>query len=127
MKRHILPKSERLCHDKVISALFTEGSSSFAPPFRFYWRISEAVEGRPNVSVLFSVPKRQFKRAVKRNLLKRRMREAYRLNKSGFGACAQEKGLRVELALIYTSKEVSEYKNIEHGVRKVLAEITKRL
>lgn len=125
--RFTLKKSERLCGNIATSRIFTEGKSGFSHPFRYFWRVIEPVGEAPAVSVLFSVPKRQFKRAVKRNLLKRRMREAYRLNKRLIGDIAAEKGKRVELAVIYSNKEINDFKTIEHGIRKILAEVGKRI
>lgn len=119
-----LPKAERLHSLKAIRRLFTDGESAFAYPFR-YMVISESGE-QSGVEVLFSVPKRYHKRANKRNLLKRRMREAYRQHKSELVAYATERGLHIELALIYTSKDIVSYKSVENAVCKVLERIAKR-
>lgn len=128
MKEYSLPKAERLHGDKATSKVFAEGRSAFTHPFRYFWRASDAAAGEaPAVSVLFSVPKRQFKRAVKRNLLKRRMREAYRLNKKAITTAAADKGKHVSIALIYSSKEIYDYNTIENGIRRILVEIGKRL
>ena len=118
-----LPKAERLHSLKAIRRLFTDGESAFAYHFRYMF-ISESGE-QPCVEVLFSVPKRYHKRANKRNLLKRRMREAYRQHKSELVAMAIERGLRIELALIYTSKDIVSYKSVENAVCKVLERVAK--
>lgn len=81
----------------------------------------------PTVEVLFSVPKRNHKRANKRNTLKRRMREAYRLNNDALHAAIKEHGKEVDIALVYSSKDLLPYKTIEHAVCKILAEITERM
>ena len=80
----------------------------------------------PSVEVLFSVPKRYHKRANKRNTLRRRMKEAYRLNKASLIMNTAQRGLGVDIALVYSSKEVLPYKTIEHAIRKILAEISER-
>ncbi len=72
-------KSERLSSKKDIQELFNNGSSFYLYPFKV---ITLPADTSKLHQVLFSVPKRLFKRAVDRNLLKRRMREAYRLNNS---------------------------------------------
>ncbi|MDE5694627.1 MAG: ribonuclease P, partial [Alistipes sp.] len=65
------------------------------------------------------------KRANKRNLLRRRTKEAYRLQK---GILAREnRALNLDLALIYSSKEVLPYKHIEHAVRKILGAVSEEL
>ena len=76
-------KEERLCNVKLIEKLFTDGSSFLVYPFRIIW-LSEVANSVHPVQVLISVPKKRFKRAVDRNLLKRRIRELYRIHKSEF-------------------------------------------
>ena len=78
-----------------------------------------------SVEVLFSVPKKNHKRANVRNLLRRRTKEAYRLNKSLLHDCG--KLATVDMALIYSSKEVVDYKTIENAVRKILATVAEDL
>ena len=67
---------------------------------------------------MVSVPKRLHKRANVRNLLKRRMREAYRLNKEPLREICIRENIRLSLGLLYTSGEIADYKTIEHAVRK---------
>lgn len=119
-----LPKSERLHSLGAVRRLFTDGDSGFIYPFRYNVFIESSTS--PSVEVLFSVPKRNHKRANKRNLLRRRTKEAYRLNKSTLRAVAEAKGLNVDLSFVYSSKEVLPYKTIANAVCKILAEITLR-
>lgn len=87
MVRNTFSKEERLCSKRSIEDLFANGSSFVLFPFRVVYRIErDALGSSAPVQVLFSVPKRRFKKAVTRNLLKRRMREAYRLQKGSFYA-----------------------------------------
>ncbi|CAM3710781.1 ribonuclease P protein component [Pontibacter korlensis] len=73
-------KEEHLCSKRLISLLFSKGSSFNLYPLRFvYYTPQDLPPGQ--TQVLVSVSKRYFKRAVDRNRLKRQMREAYRLNK----------------------------------------------
>lgn len=119
-----LPKQERLHSLTAIRRLFTDGEAAFVYPFR-YMTISDLGE-KSGVEVLFSVPKRFHKRANKRNLLKRRMREAYRHHKAELVAYVEERGLQIDLALVYTSKDIVSYKSIENAFCKVLERIAKR-
>jgi len=76
-----LPKSERLCGKSAIAELMDHGKGGTAGCLRFRYlaRSGDDASGAPRI--LVTVPKRSFKRAVKRNLLKRRIRESYRLQK----------------------------------------------
>ena len=85
---------------------------------------SEASD-KAGVEVLFSVPKRYHKRANRRNLLKRRMREAYRVHKAELVAYAEERGIAIDLALVYTSKDVVPYKSIENAICKLLERVAR--
>ena len=74
-----LPRTERLRSLGAVRRMFESGESGFIFPFRYVW-FAEADE-IPSAEVLFSVPKKFHKRANKRNLLRRRTKEAYRLQK----------------------------------------------
>jgi ribonuclease P protein component len=73
-------KEERLCSHRLISTLFAKGQTFHLKPFRITW-IRLTLETSQPAQVLMSVPKYNFHKAVDRNLIRRRMREAYRLNK----------------------------------------------
>lgn len=85
--------------------MFAGGSRSFSIfPLRVVWLPVE--ELNVQASLLVSVSKRRFKRAVKRNRVKRQIREAYRLNKQPLLEALAEKDLRLALAFIYLSDEL---------------------
>ena len=79
--KYSLPKSERLHAEKSIKELFEKGSSFFLYPFKIIFWVEEGLVEGPN-QVLFSVSKKKIKKATGRNFIKRRLKEAYRLNKS---------------------------------------------
>ena len=113
-----LPRAERLRTLGAIRRLFESGESGFVYPFRYVW-FAEA-DDRMSAEVLFSVPKKFHKRANRRNLLRRRAKEAYRLNKGLLLAA-------VDVALIYSSKEIVPYKTVENALRRILQQIAERL
>lgn len=125
MKLHGLGKRERLRGKKRVEAVFASDKSGFCYPFRYIYRTEAAGEAEAGVAVLVSVPKRNHKRAVVRNLLKRRTREAFRLRKNALGESAVQSGRIVEIALLYVAKEQLEFNRISHAVEKILGEIEK--
>lgn len=124
VKPFSLPKSERLRSLASLRRLFNEGKSGFIFPFR-YTLFAESSTS-PSAEVLFSVPKRNHKRANKRNLLRRRTKEAYRLNKLALHEAVKAKGLALDIALVYSTKEELPYNTIENAVRRILAEVQER-
>lgn len=127
MDNNKLPKQERLSGRKRIGTLFSEGSTGFVYPFRYVFALSDGGSGEGKVSILVSVPKKYHKRAVKRNKLRRRTRESYRLGKRRLSDKVVSMGKQVDLALIYVSKEVEEYKTIDNAVGKILAQIAENI
>lgn len=117
-----LPRTERLRSLGAVRRLFESSESGFVYPFRYVWFAEPDLV--QSVEVLFSVPKKFHKRANRRNLLRRRTKEAYRLQKNLLRADAP---VNLDLALIYSSKEVVSYKTIAHAVRRILESVVEHL
>ena len=118
-----LTKPERLHSFGAIRRLFKEGQSGFVYPFRYMFYVEDAAQ--TEAAILFSTPKKFHKRANKRNTIRRRMREAYRLNKEVLTARLGNR--RIELALIYSSKTIHDYKFIENALKKSLEQIASNM
>lgn len=117
-------KEERLCSKQAIDKLFANGRPCFSYPLKLVWLPADAITGHDYpCQILFAVPKRHFKRAVIRNRIKRRMREAYRLNKDGWYKTLRQNGTTLTLLLLYTPKEELDYSTIEKGLIKGLRKI----
>ena len=122
MTDHSLPRTERLRTFGAIRRLFGQGDGGFVYPLRYVcYTEADAAFG---AEVLFSVPKKFHKRANKRNLLRRRTKEAYRLQKQ---TLKNGSPANLDLALIYSSKEVLPYKTIQNAVRRILETVVEHL
>ena len=100
-------------NERQILSLLKTGQVLFHYPLKVHYREGSGAFG-------VSVPKRHFKRAVKRNLLKRRVREAYRLN------AARQGGLPYDLFVQYIGKEVEDYERIDQSLAKILDDLAAR-
>lgn len=109
-----LSKAERLCGHRAVSNLMSKGQWGSTAHLRFRWIRSNAALNR----MMVVVPKRLFKRAVRRNLLKRRLREAYRLQKGLLRVSG------IDFMLLYASREVLPYSVIAEEVAKALDRIS---
>ena len=116
-------KEERLCNKRLTDELFHNGSSFLCYPFKASWLVVDGPQTVP-VQVLFAVAKKRYKRAVDRNVLKRRMREAYRLHKQellyDFLTQADK---NILLSISYIGKEINEYKLIEKKMQKLFTQL----
>ena len=122
MPDRTLPRTEALRSLGAVRREFESGEGGFIYPFRYVWFAEPDLV--QSVEVLFSVPKKFHKRANRRNLLRRRTKEAYRLQKNLLRADAP---VNLDLALIYSSKEVVSYKTIAHAVRRILESVVEHL
>lgn len=120
-------KHERLCSRKQIDLLFTKnmGASAAAFPIKVVFMETQEAMVTP-LQVMFVVPKRNFKHAHDRNKLKRRMREAYRLNKQAIYDVLNPGGKKIIIAFIYTAKQQQNYPEIALAVTKLLGVVVKK-
>lgn len=125
------PKQERICSKKIIDKLFNgrESHAMSAYPIRVVYRFEtkeDEDEGLPKAQVLMSVPKRCFKRAVKRNRVKRQMREAYRCNRHLLTAQIPD-NKSVFMAFIWLDNALHPTKEVEDKVINLLQRISEKL
>lgn len=108
------PKREKLVSKKDIEELFKNGSSFYLRPLLMKYKPTLSGDAH---QTLFSVSKRNYKRAVDRNLIKRRMREAFRLNKH---LIDKPDGAFYHIAFVYVEKTILPYDQIEPKLKKLI-------
>ena len=126
MDRNTLCKAERLCSKIQIEKLFAGGSKSFSIyPLRVVFMPVEKKEDAL-ASILISVSKKRFKRAVKRNRVKRQIKETYRKNKHELLSFLEGKTEGMAIAFIYLSNEFVPTEEIEKKMKVILARIIEK-
>lgn len=117
------PKSSRLHLRKEINELFTSGKSIQAAPLRAVYKIIPE-PGVP-IRLAIAVPKRSVKLAVNRNRIKRQLREAFRLNCHAISEHLTQKGIRVQLIVVYNGKISPDYAIMESKIILILQRLLK--
>ena len=114
-----LTKAERLRSRKTISLLFEKGKAINIHPIKLVWT---QIPNREDSILQFgvAVPKKNFKKAVDRNRLKRQMREAMRKNKLPVKNFLAQKDKPCAMLLVFTGKEAVTYKEIEDKIIVIL-------
>ena len=118
-------KEERLCSKKLLEKLFHNGSSFVFYPFRITW-LPENLETNLPAQVVISVPKRNFKNSVDRNLIKRRIREIYRLHKSArLYSFLNEHSLQLLIGIHYIGKDAADYSFMDKKLLGAIEQLKK--
>jgi len=122
-----LGKEERLKSNLSIQELLKRGKAVSSFPLKIYWDYSPDSHQKYPVKAAITVPKRKFKRAVDRNLMKRRIREAYRLNKNLLYETLDQRNQKIQLIILLLSDEFIPYKQLEKGMREILLQLMNKL
>lgn len=121
--KHTFTKEERLCSKRLIESLFHSGFSFVLYPYRVVLQLVPHGDLPGPAQCILSVSKRRYKRAVDRNSLKRRMREAYRLQKGDLYTFLEEHSLNLLIAFQYVGKEQLPYASLEKRMTILIAKI----
>lgn len=134
-----LPKSERLRHRTLVNRLFEKGEAVYAYPLRLVYSVMSAEEVRSlfktalpsdidRVQFMITVPKKKQRRAVNRVLVRRRIREAYRLTRLPLKEALMADGSKyLSMAFIYQSDKIYDYKDLEPKMEKLLKRLNDKL
>ena len=119
-------KNERLCGETTIDNLFTNGNSIKDSLFRLVWN-TEEFDNKTIAQTLIVVPKKYIKNAANRNVLKRRVRTAFRIYKSSLYTEIKSKNQQLAIAIIYQGQEILPYKVIEEKIKLILGRLSEEI
>ena len=117
------PKNERLCSKVLIDRLFAEGECFYMRQIKVYY-VFEKHEGEPPVQLLTTVSKKNFRKAVDRNRIKRLLREAYRTQKLPLSESLRKRLCSLLLALVYSGKNLPESGEVQRIIFLILQRLT---
>lgn len=121
-----LPKEQRLYKKKAIDQLFGKGKGFNLYPFRVVVYMHPSEDDEPSIPrFLVSVSKKRFHHAVKRNKVKRLVREAWRRNKSQLIVKCEERKITFDIALVYTATIILSYEEIEKKIKQLSLRLKK--
>ncbi len=126
MRTNTFPKKEHLKSKSVIEKLYAEGMSVTAYPLRAVFIEQDAEKQEATATILISVAKKRFRHAVDRNLMKRRIREAYRTSKQPFVVALEENGRKLAVAILYIDTKQSSTAFLKKKMERLLESIIKK-
>lgn len=113
------PKTERLCSKTLISRVFSEGKPITDFPIKAIYLLSE-FSGNPSFKVLFTIPRKVVRHSVHRNLVRRRMKEAFRINKHILSEALIESGKQLTIVFIFIGRTEPLYSELEPKIIGIL-------
>jgi ribonuclease P protein component len=118
LKNFSFPKKEKLCSNTIIEDLFASGEAFLVFPYRVVYKFYP--KSNVPVQVAFGVKKKSFKRANKRNRLKRLMRESYRLQKENLCNTLNEQERSLSAFISFVGKEELNFDVMYAKLNKIL-------
>lgn len=125
--KYTFGKEERLKSSLHIQELLKNGQSISAFPFKIFWGESKDPHQKFPAKTAILVPKRKFKRAVDRNFMKRRIREAYRQNKNLIYEPLQEMEMDMNIVILLLTDEFISFEKLDTGIRALLSKLADKI
>lgn len=125
--KYSFAKTERICSKKIIKNLIVQNNTLFVYPFKCYYSIENTDNQDNSNQIVVSISKKIFKKAVERNLLKRRTKEAYRIHKYGIiDSEDQINHIQYKVLFVYIAKEILTYQQIEKSLVQILKMLSQK-
>jgi len=125
-RRETFRKTERLSSRKILTGLFENGSVLYYSYYKVVWSTIPG-HGINPAQAAFSVSKKGFRHAVTRNLIKRRMKEAYRKYKYILYDFLTAENIRVALIIVFKENTIPDYLPIEKSMYEILVRLTDKI
>ena len=119
-------KKQKLCNETTIKEMFSKGDSFVIAPIRLIWK-EEVDSDSVAIKSIIVVPKKQLKLAADRNVVRRRMKEAYRLNKAEIEHFLVNKNRQLNVAIVYQNEKILSYKAIEKKIKLILGRLKEEI
>ena len=120
------PKKQKLCNETAIKEMFSNGNSFVIHTIRLVWK-EQVNSDDVAIKSIIVVPKKQLKLAADRNIVRRRMKEAYRLNKSAIENSLKNKRKQLNIAIVYQNDKILSYKVIEEKIKLILGRLREEI
>ena len=120
-------QEERLKSNLYIQQLLKQGKVISCFPLKIFWNFSPDPRQQYPVRTAISVPKRKFRKAVDRNLMKRKIREAYRLNKTVLYEVLDQHQQKIQMVILLLTDEFIPYRQLEKGMQEILRQLVNKL
>ena len=126
LQKNTFKSFERLKSKKEISLLFDKGNDFLSEPFKVIWNFTNN-ENKSPAKIAISVPKKNYKKAVDRNYIKRQIREGYRKNKHALYSYLTQNNLKINIIIIFLNRKIIKTKEIEQSIIKLLNNLIKNI
>lgn len=120
------PKYERICKENDIQSLFEKGAGFSCYPYRVVYLFRPVGDKPVTCRLLLSVSKKRFHHAIKRNRVKRLIREAWRKNKQPLYEICHRDTISVDVALVYNATVIHSYDEMHRKTAKAIKELINR-
>lgn len=120
------PRTHSLKQKRLFDAIFSKSNRQYAGPLMLAWKAMPLPETVP-IQIAFSVPKKRVKKAADRNKIKRRLREAYRLQNQSLHRLLIEKNIQLAMVVVLTNANNTSYEVLRDKMMLLLRSVEEQL